>query len=96
MNRVELNESRLDSIYKSVSELGNAITNFKNESENFKELNNYYGSNAWFNDIDKYNKGKFGSIKAGVLSEDAVWNLNESISELIKDMEEIINNYKSR
>ena len=96
MNRVELNERRLDSINESISELNKALENFRDKTDDIKKLNKYYGSKEWFIDIEKHNKGKLGNTKAGVLSEDAVWNMNENISDLINDMEELINNDKSR
>ena len=96
MNRIEINEKRLDLINESINELNISLENFKNKKDEIIKLNKYYGSKEWFSDVDKHNAGKLGNIKAGVLSEDAVWNMNENISDLINEMEELINNYRNK
>ena len=34
-------------------------------------------------------------IKAGVLSEDAVWNMNENINEILEEMKKILKDYST-
>ena len=53
-------------------------------------LNKYYGSKDWFSDREDYDNNKIPKVKAGVLSEDAIWNMNEEINYLIDEMKAII------
>ena len=96
MNRIEINEKRLDLINESINELNISLENFKNKKDEIIKLNKYYGSKEWFSDVDKHNAGKLGNIKAGVLSEDAVWNMNENINDLLIEMEKIIKYMKKK
>ena len=95
IERIKCNEEKLDKIVSAVRELEMALNNFEEVSEDIKELNEYYGSKEWFEDKEAYECNKIEKIKAGVLSEDAVWNLNEEIRELkylIEDTILVINN----
>ena len=95
MKRIEDNEKRLDKLSKIVSKLNNNLVNFEDRIQDYYSLNEYYGSKEWFQDKDAFESGKIKNIKAGVLSEDAVWNLDENIKDLIIKMEEIIKLYKN-
>lgn len=95
MKRIEDNEKRLDKLSKIVSKLNNNLVNFEDLIQDYYSLNEYYGSKEWFQDKDAFESGKIKNIKAGVLSEDAVWNLDENIKDLIIKMEEIIKLYKN-
>lgn len=95
MKRIEDNEKRLDKLSKIVSKLNNNLVNFEELIQDYYSLNEYYGSKEWFQDKDAFESGKIKDIKAGVLSEDAVWNLDENIKDLIIKMEEIIKLYKN-
>ena len=90
LNRVRKNEKRLNEITESIHELDNALDKFKEQKTNIKELNKYYESKTWINDYDSYNPKKFKNVKAGVLSEDAIWNMNEAINETFYKMERIV------
>ena len=94
IDRIVKNEERLDNITESVSDLEKALDKFKANIKDIKLLNKYYGSKNWFKDKEDYENDKIPKVKAGVLSEDAVWNMNEDISELIKVMNSVINDYK--
>ena len=99
MNRVEENEKRLDTLKDIVSSLDNDLTDLESNINEYYKLNKYYGSKNWLKDKDDFENGKINNIKAGVLSEDAVWNLDEDISDLIKRMNKlikIINNKKKQ
>ena len=56
-------------------------------------VSKYYGSNNWYKDKDSYEKGSVPKIKAGVLSEDAVWNMLEDINDLLNEMKIILKDY---
>lgn len=94
--RINKNEERLDKVLESVEELEKALGNFKENHKNFELLNKYYGSKNWFRDKESYEKGEILEIKAGVLSEDAVWNLDERVAEIVSEMEKIINKIKGK
>ena len=90
IDRITKNEERLDSILLSIKELGESLDNFNNNRKKLKLLNKYYGSNDWFSDREDYDNNKIPKVKAGVLSEDAIWNMNEEINYLIDEMKSII------
>lgn len=89
MNRISKNEKYLDDILLSVSKLEESLKLFKNNIKNIDSINKYYGSKEWFKDKKKHDNGSI-VIKAGVLSEDAVWNMNEDINDLISEMRDIV------
>ena len=90
IDRISKNEERLDKLLLSVKELEKALKNFKASKKDLDLLNKYYGSKLWLKDKEAYEKDIIPKVKAGVLSEDAVWNLNEDINDLIKDMKSIV------
>lgn len=94
ISRIEENEDKLDGVLLSINDLNSALINFKNKYEDIVLLNKYYGSNNWFSDKEAYEKNIIPKIKAGVLSEDAIWNMNDDVRELLNQLEEIINIYK--
>ena len=87
--RIEINEEKLDKIILSIKKLENALDMFEHVSKEIIDVNEYYGSREWFEDKEKLEKGEIKNIKAGVLSEDAVWNVNEEINELKKKMQKL-------
>ena len=93
-NRIIKNENRLNNALLSIKELEIALNNFKMNKDTIKSLNKYYGSKNWFKDKDSFEKGKISNVKAGVLSEDAIWNMNEDINDLLEEMKTIIEEYK--
>lgn len=90
IDRITKNEERLDSALKAVKELKIALENFKENQKNIKLVSKYYGSKNWFKDKESYEQGKISKIKAGVLSEDIVWNMLEDIKDLTREMQIII------
>ena len=84
------NEELLDSISSTIANTKTALEEFKTLKEKIELLNKYYGSKDWFKDKEDFEAGKISNIKAGVLSEDAVWNINEELADTIKEMKEII------
>lgn len=89
-DRITKNEERFDKILNSVKEMEIALTNFVNVQKDLTLLKKYYESKNWIKDKDKYEKIKTPKIKAGVLSEDGVWNMLENIDEIKKDMKKIV------
>lgn len=94
IERINKNEKRLDNVLNNIKELEKAIIKFKSNKKDISLLNKYYGSKNWLKDKELYENNKIEHIKAGVLSEDAIWNMNEDINDLIKEMKEVIKLYK--
>ena len=93
IDRIEKNEERLDNINDCIKNVEKALEEFKENKKNFNMLNKYYGSNNWFKDKEAYEKNEIPKIKAGVLSEDAVWNMNDEIKEIIIEMKSIVKSF---
>ena len=92
-DRIKKNEERLDNINNCIKNVENALEEFKKNKKNINLLNKYYGSANWFKDKEAYEKNEIPKLKAGVLSEDAVWNMNDDIKELILEMKSIVKNF---
>ena len=95
-NRISKMEEYLDITSINIKELKRSINKFKKNKKKIYEVSNYYGSNDWFDDRDDFDKGKLKNIKAGVLSEDAVWLLNEYVRDLIDRLRTIVDDYDVR
>ena len=93
ISRILKNEKRLDNLLKTVHDLEIALDDFEKANKDYILLNKYYGSKSWFNDKENIEAGKITNVKAGVLSEDAVWNLDEEISCLLDKMKSILKVY---
>lgn len=89
IKRIEENEEKLDKLREIVNTLENSLIEFEEAQSSFKELNEYYGSEEWFSDKEAFEKDKIEKIKAGVLSEDAVWNLITDVRDLVEKMQDI-------
>ncbi len=90
--RIIKNEERLDSVLSSIKNLEKALEEFKKNKRNIYLLNRYYGSNNWFKDKEAYENNKI-KVKAGVLSEDAVWNMLDDIDDLIIEMKKVVKGF---
>ena len=53
INRIKVNEERLDNISLVIKELEICLDKFISIEKEIKKLNKYYGSKEWFNDIEK-------------------------------------------
>ena len=82
IDRISKNEERLDKLLESIKKLNNALDEFESNKKELDLLKKYYGSKNWFKDKELYENGTIKNIKAGVLSEDAVWNMLDEIDEL--------------
>jgi len=93
IERITKNEERLDKIQDSIKSLQDSLEKFKNNKKDLYLLKKYYGSKNWFKDKETYENKKIPKIKAGVLSEDTVWNTLEDIDELCKEMKIIVKEF---
>ena len=82
IDRITQNEERLDKLLISVRKLDEAIDDFVSNKRNLNKLKRYYGSKSWFKDKEAYEKGQIKHVKAGVLCEDAVWDVLDEIDEI--------------
>ena len=90
-DRITEMEKILDNSNKSVYALKKAIDNFKKDEKDLLKLMNYYGSSTWLDDFDAYDEGKIDKrIKAGVLSEDLVYDLLVTYHEIVTEMSKIV------
>lgn len=90
IERITKNEERFDKVLESVKSLENSLSNFKANQKDLLLLKKYYMSKNWIKDKESLEKGKISKIKAGVLSEDGIWNMLSDIDEIIVDMKKII------
>lgn len=92
IERIKNNEEKLDKVLDIIKRLEEALDDFENSQNIIKELNDYYGSKEWFEDKGAFETGKIERVKAGVLTEDAVWDLVIDINELLERMNKISRN----
>ena len=90
VKRINNNEKRLNNLLTIIRKLNIDLFDFEKCISDYRLLNEYYGSKEWFNDKELYEKSIIPKINAGVLSEDAVWNMNEDIHELIQHINKLI------
>ena len=93
-DRIIKNEERFDNTICCINELKSSLEKFKSNKKNLSLLKKYYGSNNWFNDKAKVEANLITNVKAGVLSEDGVWNMLEELDCLISDMKDIVLEYE--
>jgi len=87
--RVTEYEKYLDDLLELNKEIEKTSKKIKELKPKLDKLNEYYGSKEWFKDTEEYDSKK-ENYKAGVLSEDAVWNMNEDLKESLHELKEII------
>ena len=96
IDRIIKNQKRLDNLNQLIVELQNSLYDYKVLESEIKLLEKYYGSKNWFIDKELYENGKISNIKAGVLSEDEVWNSLEELDQLMRQMQKISSIYKKK
>ena len=94
IDRINKNEERLDNTICCINELKSAIEKFKSNKKDLSLLKKYYGSKNWFSDKESFENNSISNVKAGVLSEDGVWNMLEELDCLIGDMKDIVLEYE--
>ena len=92
--RIEVNENRLDNINELIKRLESDLELFESNKKDINLLKRYYGSKSWFKDKEAFENKKISNVKAGVLSEDLVWNTLEDLDSLIERMRKITKAYK--
>ncbi len=75
IERIKHYEALLDRLTLINGEMENALENFRAQLEPMRELDAYYGSEEWRQDLADDEAGKLPKdLRRGVLSEDAAFN----------------------
>ena len=87
LERIKHYETLLDRITLMNAELENALENFRAQLEPMRELDAYYGSEEWRQDLADDEAGKLPKeLKRGVLSEDAAFDALTDYRRLLREM----------
>ena len=87
--RVKEKEEKLNRLLKIVNKLEKDIDTLSCYQNDLIDINNYYGSNDYYIDLEAYDKGLI-TTPCGVLSEDTIWNMLEKLREEKERLSEII------
>ena len=91
IERIREMENCLDVSEKSIRELLEALSAFEEIQPQFRQLNDYYGSDQWMQDYSDDEAGELPQdLKRGVLSEDAVYDLITENRELLVRMLKLV------
>jgi hypothetical protein len=79
LERIRHYEAVLDGIAPVLAELETALDRFDSIQEDVRALSEYYGSEAWNEDLAADEAGRLPSdLKRGVLSEDGIYDVLDS------------------
>ena len=93
IDRINNYEQILNNSNKIIKNLEKAINDLNNIQSDIKSLNNYYGSNEWYQDVNDDNLGLLPKdLNKGILSEDAIYNLLISNKEVAIELLEVATN----
>lgn len=88
--RIQKMEQALDDVSSAQKALAQALENFSATQCQLSELSDYYGSKDYFHDLELDEQGQLpATLKRGVLSEDAVYDLITSIKEMALEMQKV-------
>lgn len=83
MERINKMEAAMDRVSKAVKNCQKALEQFAALEEDIDMLNDYYMDGEWRKDYEDDEKGKLPkSLKRGVLSQDALFDLFEESDQL--------------
>jgi hypothetical protein len=78
IERIERMEQNLERATDALRVLNDALDEYEAAQDALHELDTYYCSDTWKQDFSDDEQGKFpNTLKRGVLSEDAIWNVLE-------------------
>lgn len=76
IERINKYENILNKGIKITNKFGKILQEYNDIQKEIKTLSNYYGSDNWYQDIADYDMKLLPKdIKAGILSEDAIYDL---------------------
>ena len=88
IERIERMEQNLERARQALRELDYALDEYEAVQEALQELDTYYGSDTWKQDFADEEQGRLPkSLKRGVLSEDAIWDVLEDYRNLKERLE---------
>lgn len=88
IKRIEEMEKSLDISIKIIKQFEESLKEYKKVQRHIKKISKYYGSKEWYKDFDDYNDKK-ANIKAGVLSEDGIYNVIMENKEIGKELNKL-------
>ncbi len=78
IERIERMEQNLERATDALRVLNDALDEYEAAQDALQELDTYYGSDTWKQDFADDEQGWLpNTLKRGVLSEDAIWNVLE-------------------
>lgn len=86
--RIKEMEESLDISITKLKQFEESLEEYKKIQNEIKKLSKYYGSKDWYKDFDDYNNKKI-NIKAGVLSEDGIYNTIMENKEIAQELKKI-------
>ena len=90
IERIHKMEVILERLLAAKNDLSKALAAFVDMQGDLKLLSDYYGSKAYFHDLEMDEKGMLPSdLKRGVLSEDTVYDLFVEIREIADEMQKV-------
>ena len=88
IERIERMEQNLERATDALRALNDALDEYETVQEALHELDTYYGSDTWKQDFSDDEQGRLPqTLKRGVLSEDAIWNVLEDYRNLKERLE---------
>ena len=83
IERIKQMELRLDRASSAVMDLSAALEKYNEAQDDISQLDSYYTSDEWKQDFAADEAGELPpSLRRGVLSEDAIWNVLSDNREL--------------
>jgi hypothetical protein len=93
IERIKVAEERLNRADKAMKGLEAALAEYEAIAGDVELVSSYYGSPDWFSDLEAYDSGKLGvdskALPAGILSEDAAYDLLTEYNDLAIEMSRI-------
>lgn len=90
IERIERMEQNLERATDVLRVLNDALDEYEAAQDALHELDTYYGSDIWKQDFSDDEQGKLpNTLKRGVLSEDAIWNILEDYRTLKERLESL-------
>ena len=90
ITRINKYEHILDKSENMLNKIDKYLNDYSNIQKEIKELNKYYGSESWYQDVDSFDMKLLPKdIKAGILSEDSIYNLLMNNKEIAIKMLEL-------
>ena len=89
IERIQEYEEKFDYILDLNKQMNKLLVKYNNAIKDIEKINKYYGSKEWFEDLKAYDSGKIIKVKAGVLSEDGIWNMDDDLKEISQDLKKL-------